>query len=86
MAAGNPLSGPLPRSFMNLTVLTELEFESTAICEPPDIEFQTWLASVAPSSHRTRIACSEVWDTSMARSSMRVAGAATGLGQCVDWR
>ena len=60
---GNSLSGPLPRDFMNLTELTQLEYENTAICEPPDIEFQTWLVSVAPLEGRTRIACSEVWDT-----------------------
>ena len=43
----NPqLSGLLPRSLMNLDVLSDFVFYQTGLCAPIDHEFQEWLAEV----------------------------------------
>ncbi len=41
----NQLSGPLPQNLTNLN-LRIFYFIDTALCEPPDAGFQTWLASI----------------------------------------
>lgn len=42
----NQLSGPIPLSFINLTNLQGFYFEDTFLCEPLDLTFQTWKATV----------------------------------------
>lgn len=43
----NPaLSGPLPQSLTQLTGLRSFLFDQTALCEPPDQQWQSWLAGV----------------------------------------
>ena len=41
----NQLSGPLPQSLTNLNLFLFL-FNNTALCEPPDADFQAWLSSI----------------------------------------
>ena len=52
----NQLSGELPRSLMNLSILYHFDFHSTFLCEPPDDEFQAWLASI-PDLVSTGVIC-----------------------------
>ena len=42
----NRLSGDLPVSLTNLTNLRIFWFQNTALCEPADLAFQTWLQSL----------------------------------------
>jgi Leucine-rich repeat (LRR) protein len=44
--AENPLSGPLPASLTGLASLWNMDFRSTALCEPTDPTFQSWRAGV----------------------------------------
>jgi uncharacterized repeat protein (TIGR01451 family) len=40
------LSGPMPLSLTNLTMLNEFSFSGTELCIPQDAAFQTWLSGV----------------------------------------
>jgi hypothetical protein len=51
----NPLAGPLPQSLTNLH-LTAFAFDQTALCEPSNAAFQSWLTTI-PYLSRTGIAC-----------------------------
>ena len=53
----NQLTGRLPRTLMNLGLST-FRFSGTRLCEPPDREFQQWLASI-PELSRTGVLCRE---------------------------
>lgn len=50
------LTGSLPQSFTNLNNLEWFYFNNTNLCEPPDMAFQTWLASI-PHLQRTSVIC-----------------------------
>jgi hypothetical protein len=54
----NQLLGPLPSGLKDRPI-TELFFESTAICEPSDAAFQTWLAGLGAGGNlgRTNVTC-----------------------------
>lgn len=42
----NPLDGPIPWLFLRLSKLLYFEFINTDLCEPPDLGFQIWKATV----------------------------------------
>ncbi|MCU0501859.1 MAG: hypothetical protein MUC51_08845 [Anaerolineae bacterium] len=54
----NQLRGPLPGGLKDRPI-TELFFESTALCEPADATFQTWLTGLEAGGNlgRTNVAC-----------------------------
>jgi hypothetical protein len=53
----NQLRGPLP-SVLKDRPITELFFESTALCEPSDTAFQTWLTGLGSGNlGRTNVTC-----------------------------
>ena len=54
----NQLRGPLPSGLKDRPI-TELFFESTALCEPSDAAFQTWLAGLGAGGNlgRTNVTC-----------------------------
>ena len=41
----NQFNGPLPQSLTNLN-LDEFLFSGTALCEPPDTDFQAWVSNI----------------------------------------
>ena len=43
------LSGPLPGSFIGLTLLSSLSLSGTGLCAPTDAAFQAWLGGIASS-------------------------------------
>ena len=51
----NPLNGGLPQTLTNLD-LDYFWFDNTNLCEPPDVTFQSWLASI-PNLGRTNVRC-----------------------------
>ncbi len=54
----NQLGGPLPRSLMNLHPFVFM-FGQTKLCEPPDPDFQAWLAGL-PNARGTNVLCKRV--------------------------
>lgn len=50
----NQLNGPLPSSLTNLTRLTVFLFAGNSLCEPPDADFQRWLAGIPLISRQAR--------------------------------
>jgi len=42
----NLLSGPLPQSLTDLNLVSLFYFNDTALCEPPDADFQEWLTNI----------------------------------------
>lgn len=73
--AWNDLSGALPLSLMNLH-LTALHFEVTSLCEPGDLAFQAWLASI-PSLSRTNVICASGSPTATATATRTAAATGT---------
>lgn len=43
----NPISGPIPDNFVNLTNLNSIHFHSTGLCVPDTAAFTNWLDSIA---------------------------------------
>ena len=43
----NPLSGTLPLSLTNLSMLESFRFDNTSLCEPIDDAFQSWLQGIS---------------------------------------
>jgi hypothetical protein len=64
----NQLSGALPHSLMNLSQLYSFWFDMTDLCEPPDADFQDWLASI-PDLRSTGVICDVMADFSGAPTS-----------------
>ena len=57
--SANQLSGPLPHSLTNLALMW-FYFDETALCEPADAAFQTWLAGIT-NLRRTGVVCSTAY-------------------------
>jgi hypothetical protein len=57
----NPLSGALPQSLKSLA-LTFFYFNNTNLCEPPDVAFQAWLATIS-NLLRTGVLCASATPT-----------------------
>ena len=55
--SSNQLSGSLPQNLTNLN-LARFHFGDTALCEPPDADFQAWLASITD-LQSTGVICNE---------------------------
>jgi len=56
--SSNQFSGPLPQNLTNLDILEFFWFTQTDLCEPADIAFQAWLASI-DNLQSTGVICNE---------------------------
>ena len=66
----NPLIGPLPASMTNLW-LTYFAFNDTDLCEPTDVSFQAWLASIDV-LESTNLSCLEQVSCEKSGSNMKI--------------
>ena len=80
LASNASLSGPLPQALTGLT-LESLRLEGTAVCAPPQAEFQAWLNGIEGTSDSTDVDLFGGFGDFFAGKS-----GSTGIARCTDTR
>ena len=84
LAFNASLSGPLPQAITGLP-LESLRLEGTAVCAPPQAEFQAWLNGISETSGSTDSETSGSTDVDLFTFFSGISGS-TGVALCTDTR
>ena len=85
LAFNASLSGPLPQAITGLT-LESLRLEGTAVCAPPQAEFQAWLNGISETSGSTDSETADSTDVDLLQGFFSGTSGSTGVALCTDTR